>query len=155
MTSHKIIILLIGLSFVGITHARNVYLNGMDISSTRNQKLEKVNLMIDENGQIFIEAEHYQVQEKTSYKPISSWQQKKHSSPQKIVTPDSNSNNNPTLKNLNSRLNPNEGEGNNSVPAMNNAKKEPRLIPKEKQTDLGANTKNEQQDNNDALPPQN
>ena len=43
--------------------ARNIYLNGKDISSAKGQKLDKVNLFISENGDIFITAPQYQVYE--------------------------------------------------------------------------------------------
>jgi biopolymer transport protein ExbD len=51
--------------------ARSVYLNGIDISSTKNQSLKNVNIQIGEDGSLFIEAPHYQVNEESTYTPIS------------------------------------------------------------------------------------
>lgn len=59
------------------THAeRSVYLNGIDISSARNQKLKGVDVHIDENGNIFFTAPHYDVLEEGSYVPLSKWTKK-------------------------------------------------------------------------------
>ena len=44
-------------------YGRSIYLNGVDVSSARNQFLKNVNLRIDENGNIYIEAPHYQINE--------------------------------------------------------------------------------------------
>lgn len=57
-------------------YARSVYLNGQDITSARVQTLKKVNLKIDENGDIYIEAPHYHVNEETTYTPLSSYNKK-------------------------------------------------------------------------------
>lgn len=51
--------------------ARNIYLNGKDISSAKGQKLDKVNLFISENGDIFITAPQYQVYEEKTFQPIA------------------------------------------------------------------------------------
>jgi len=69
------IILSSGCLFTQAAVARSIYLNGIDISSSRNQTLKKVNLRIDENGNLYIEAPHYQVDEQQSYTPLSSWVQ--------------------------------------------------------------------------------
>lgn len=43
--------------------AGGLFLNGVDISSARNQTLKNVNISISEDGTVFIEAPHYQVRE--------------------------------------------------------------------------------------------
>src|SRR5688572_30489857 len=63
----------LGMAICSEAFARSVYMNGVDISSARNQNLAKVNIRIDENGNIFIEAPHYQVNEEYSFTPLSSW----------------------------------------------------------------------------------
>ena len=50
--------------------ARNVYVNGTDISSARHQLMENVNVRIDGDGNLFIEAPHYQVNEESTYIPL-------------------------------------------------------------------------------------
>lgn len=67
------LLLLIGLFNAHPLFARTIYLNGIDISSARNQALKGVNLRIDENGNVFIEAPHYQVNEEQTYTPLSSY----------------------------------------------------------------------------------
>ncbi len=52
---------------------RSVFLNGKDISSARDQDLHHVEVRIDGTGNIFLEAEHYQVSEETQYTPLSSY----------------------------------------------------------------------------------
>jgi hypothetical protein len=54
---------------------RNVYLNGVDISSARSQDLKGVDLHINETGDIFIIAPHYQVNEEDTYVPLSKYVQ--------------------------------------------------------------------------------
>ncbi len=44
-------------------YAGGIFLNGVDISSARNQNLKNVNVSISEDGTVFIEAPHYQVRE--------------------------------------------------------------------------------------------
>jgi hypothetical protein len=56
-------------SSVGL--ARNIFLNGKDISSAKGQKLDKVNVFISENGDIFITAPQYQVFEEKTFVPIA------------------------------------------------------------------------------------
>ncbi|NRA64965.1 MAG: hypothetical protein HRU19_10825 [Pseudobacteriovorax sp.] len=66
---------IVGLS--GVAHAklneRAVFLNGVDISSAKHQILEGVTVRIDGTGQIFIEAPHYEVNEESTYIPLSTW----------------------------------------------------------------------------------
>lgn len=50
--------------------ARMIYLNGRNISSVREQRLEAVNVMIDAHGNVHISAPHYEVQESTHYRPL-------------------------------------------------------------------------------------
>jgi hypothetical protein len=49
---------------------RSIYLNGENISSIRDQELDNVNLKIDNNGNIFIEAQQYEVGTEQSYHPL-------------------------------------------------------------------------------------
>lgn len=58
---------------------RSVYMNGVDISSTRSQDVRNVHVKIDEYGNIFITAPHYQVTEQETFTPLSSY---KHSANQ-------------------------------------------------------------------------
>ena len=46
-----------------LVYAGGIFLNGVDISSARNQNLKNVNVTISEDGTVFIEAPHYQVRE--------------------------------------------------------------------------------------------
>ena len=55
------------------SQARNLYLNGIDISSARHQNLENVQVKIDGQGNIYISAPHYQVNEENTYIPLSRW----------------------------------------------------------------------------------
>ena len=64
-------------SLPSLAECRNVYLNGVDISSTKSQALKNVNISIGEDGSIFIEAPHYQVNEESTYTPISKHAKKK------------------------------------------------------------------------------
>jgi hypothetical protein len=69
---------------------RSIYLNGIDISSARNQKLKKVDIHVDENGNVFITAPHYDVLEEGSYVPLSKWSrgnntEKLHKAPKAIA----------------------------------------------------------------------
>lgn len=57
--------------------ARSIYLNGVDISSAQNQELKSVNITINENGDIFIIAPHYHVNEEDTYMPLSSLKKNK------------------------------------------------------------------------------
>ncbi|APJ04720.1 hypothetical protein [Silvanigrella aquatica] len=49
---------------------RVIYLNGVNISSVKNQELENVNLHIDNNGNIYIDAPHYEIGVEQSYHPL-------------------------------------------------------------------------------------
>lgn len=55
--------------------ARSVYLNGTDISSARGQELKNVTIHINEKGDIFVIAPHYQVNEEDAYVPLSKFVQ--------------------------------------------------------------------------------
>jgi len=78
----------VALLAANVAVARSVYLNGIDISSSRNQNLKGVNLRIDENGNLYVEAPHYQVNEENTFAPLSSWIQgttgPKHQVPQEL-----------------------------------------------------------------------
>lgn len=50
--------------------ARMIYLNGKNVSSVREQKLEGVTVRIDSNGNVHISAPQYEVQESTHYRPL-------------------------------------------------------------------------------------
>ncbi len=67
---------------------RSVYLNGVDISSAKSQDLRNVDVHINEAGDLFIIAPHYQVNEEDTYVPLSKFVQgmnlPKHKPPQKI-----------------------------------------------------------------------
>ena len=60
-----------GVSLASTALARSVYLNGIDVSSARNQTLKNVQIKINENGDVFILAPHYQVNEEETYTPLS------------------------------------------------------------------------------------
>ncbi len=49
---------------------RVIYLNGVNISSVKNQELENVNIHIDNNGNINIDAPHYEIGVEQSYHPL-------------------------------------------------------------------------------------
>jgi|GEM_PF-1341443 len=51
--------------------ARNIYLNGVDVSSSRSQELRNVQIRINEKGDIFISAPHYQVTEEDFFTPLA------------------------------------------------------------------------------------
>lgn len=50
---------------------QNIYVNGIDVSSAINQHLEKVDIHIDERGDVFITAPNYEVHEEVSYRPLN------------------------------------------------------------------------------------
>lgn len=68
--------------------AREVFLNGSNISGSRNQTLKNVTLKIDGEGNIYVEAPHYQVNQENTFIPLSRWQKPKvspqHNTPGKI-----------------------------------------------------------------------
>ena len=53
--------------------ARSIFLNGVDISGSQNQELKKVDIMINEKGDIYITAPQYEVYEEDHYLPLSSY----------------------------------------------------------------------------------
>lgn len=61
---------LIFLIFESVCSARSVFLNGADFSSARGQDLKNVNIHIDDQGNIFIRAPHYQVHEEETFVPL-------------------------------------------------------------------------------------
>lgn len=71
---------------------RSVYLNGVDISGAKSQDLRNVDVHINENGDLFIIAPHYQVNEEDTYVPLSKFVQgmnlPKHKPPQKVSSTD-------------------------------------------------------------------
>lgn len=52
---------------------RSIFMNGVDISSARNQDLRNVHIRISENGDVFITAPQYQVTEEETFTPLSSY----------------------------------------------------------------------------------
>jgi len=63
------------MSITGTASARSIFLNGIDVSSARNQTLKNVQIKINENGDVFIIAPHYQVNEEETYTPLSRYVQ--------------------------------------------------------------------------------
>ena len=59
----------------GAGGVKSVFLNGIDISSARNQELKNVDVLINEQGEIFLLAPHYQVNEEDTYVPLSKYAQ--------------------------------------------------------------------------------
>lgn len=55
---------------------RALFLNGIDISSAKHQTLENVTVKIDGQGHIYIVAPHYEVNQESTYIPLSTWNQK-------------------------------------------------------------------------------
>ena len=77
MKRHLVIALLgfCTFSMSTMVEARSIFLNGTDISSARGQELKNVSIHINENGDVFIMAPHYQVNEEDSYVPLSKYVQ--------------------------------------------------------------------------------
>ncbi|MEZ4743737.1 MAG: hypothetical protein R3B45_15050 [Bdellovibrionota bacterium] len=76
-TVQPLLVLCITLGLIGATppaDARNIYLNGIDISNAFNQDLENVSIHINESGDIFVIAPHYQVNEEETFLPLSKLQ---------------------------------------------------------------------------------
>ena len=73
--------------------SRSVYLNGIDVSSTRSQDLRNVHIKISDNGDIYITAPQYQVTEEETFLPLSSFSSKppmpEHKPPQAMSAPKS------------------------------------------------------------------
>jgi hypothetical protein len=55
------------------TPNRSIFMNGIDISSSRNQDLRNVHVKISENGDIYIAAPQYQVTEEETFLPLSTY----------------------------------------------------------------------------------
>ena len=72
----KSLLVALSLGFASTLLGRNVFLNGVDVTSARHQNLENVTIRIDGQGNIFIIAPHYQVNEESTYIPLSSWKHK-------------------------------------------------------------------------------
>lgn len=49
---------------------RSVFLNGVDISSAKNQSMQQVNIKIDSQGNVYIEAPQYEAQQETTFVPL-------------------------------------------------------------------------------------
>lgn len=62
-------------SLAGPGGIKSVFLNGVDISSARSQELKNVDVIINEQGEIFLLAPHYQVNEEDTYVPLSKYAQ--------------------------------------------------------------------------------
>lgn len=58
-----------------VAFGRSIFLNGIDVSSARNQTLKNVQIKINENGDVFMIAPHYQVNEEETYTPLSRYVQ--------------------------------------------------------------------------------
>ncbi|RZA27363.1 MAG: hypothetical protein EOP10_00255 [Proteobacteria bacterium] len=52
------------------SETRSVFLNGVDISSTKNQSMQQVNISIDSQGNVYIEAPHYEAQQESTFVPL-------------------------------------------------------------------------------------
>ncbi len=65
---HKVLVVTLLTS--SVIEARNIYLNGVDISGARNQELTDVSLHIDGNGDVFIAAKQYEAKEEDTYVPL-------------------------------------------------------------------------------------
>ncbi len=72
---------------------RSIYLNGVDISSARNQDLRNVQVKVGDNGDIYISAPQYQVTEEETFMPLSSYSGRSgtptHRPPQELNGPNS------------------------------------------------------------------
>jgi hypothetical protein len=51
--------------------AKSIFLNGVDVSSAKNQSLKNVNVRISESGDIYIDAPHYEAKEEKTFLPLS------------------------------------------------------------------------------------
>lgn len=61
---------LLALCFAGVSEARSIFLNGVDISNARNQSLEGVDIRIDSEGNIFIIGNHYEIHQQQPLPPL-------------------------------------------------------------------------------------
>ena len=59
----------------GAVLARTIFLNGVDISAAKSQDLKNVTVHIDERGDVYISAPHYQVNEENTFMPLSKYVQ--------------------------------------------------------------------------------
>lgn len=59
----------------GTVLARTIFLNGVDISAAKSQDLKNVTVHIDERGDVYISAPHYQVNEENTFMPLSKYVQ--------------------------------------------------------------------------------
>ena len=76
MATINSVALVLCLNLVGtLAEARSIFLNGKDISSARSQDLKGVAIHIDENGDLFVTAPNYQVNEEDTYIPLSKYVQ--------------------------------------------------------------------------------
>lgn len=83
------IALLALLTLSELAEARSVYLNGVDISGAINQELSNVDIHINEKGDLFISAPHYEVHEEGPFLPMKGNQKKtlrqmEHKPPQEL-----------------------------------------------------------------------
>ncbi len=69
MKSIAVIASLALLLVAGVAAARSVFLNGANIDSVRNESLKKVDVFIDSEGNVHIEAPGYKVMEESSAAP--------------------------------------------------------------------------------------
>ncbi len=69
-TLFVIAISLIATGTVSAAQTRSVFLNGIDISSTKNQSMQQVNVSIDSQGNIYIEGPQYEAQQETTFVPL-------------------------------------------------------------------------------------
>ncbi len=71
MPNHIAYIAILVSSLSSPLQARDVYLNGTDISSAFNQHIKNADIRIDEKGNLYISAPHYKVKEQDTYLPLS------------------------------------------------------------------------------------
>ena len=71
----KLIITIILIVLLNPAYSRSIFVNGIDVSSIKNQTLKKVDVYVDEHGNIYIQAPHYQVTEESSFIPLSKYYQ--------------------------------------------------------------------------------
>lgn len=71
----KLIITIILIILLNPAYSRSIFVNGIDVSSIKNQTLKKVDVYVDEHGNIYIQAPHYQVTEESSFIPLSKYYQ--------------------------------------------------------------------------------
>jgi hypothetical protein len=58
-----------------VSHARSVFINGVDVSSGKNIQLKNVQVTINEHGDIHISAPQYDVNEEDNFTPLSRYVQ--------------------------------------------------------------------------------